>query len=152
MNTMTTIIDICIFEHATGLTLPAYATDGAAGMDLRAAIEDNIVLVPMERVLVPAGFAMALPMGYEAQIRPRSGLAHHYGVSVLNAPGTIDSDYRGEVKILLINMGTENFIITRGQRIAQMVIAPMTQAQFNLCPELRVAERDTKSFGSTGTN
>ncbi len=117
--------------HGEGMDLPAYETAGSAGMDLRAAVEDGapITLAPGARVLVPTGLILEIPEGFEAQIRPRSGLAFKNGVTCLNTPGTIDSDYRGEVKVLLINLGQENFVITRGMRIAQMVIAPVTQVR-----------------------
>ncbi len=116
--------------HAVGLPLPAYETTGSAGMDLRAAVPDDqpIVLHPGARVLAPTGLCMAIPLGFEVQIRPRSGLAAKAGVTCLNTPGTIDSDYRGEVQVILINLGAEDFVIRRGERIAQMVVAPVAQA------------------------
>lgn len=135
-----------------GLALPAYETDLAAGVDMRAATDAGgvIVLAPGERLLVPTGLAMALPAGYEAQIRPRSGLAYKHGISVVNTPGTIDADYRGEVKILLINHGQESFEINRGDRIAQMVIAPVTQARFEQVDILSETARGAGGYGSTG--
>ena len=117
-------------ENGAGLGLPAYETPGSAGADIQAAVDAPLTLAPGERGLIPAGFAMALPSGFEAQVRPRSGLAVKNGLTVLNAPGTIDSDYRGEVKVPLINLGQEPFVIERGMRIAQMVIAPAVQGDF----------------------
>jgi len=131
--------------------LPHYASLEAAGADLRACIEKPIALHPGERMLIPTGFSMELPYGWEAQIRPRSGLAFKHGITVLNAPGTIDSDYRGEVKVLLINLGNEPFIIEPGMRIAQMVIAPVQQAKFIEVEELSESHRGEGGFGSTGT-
>ena len=145
-------IEIKQLENFAELQMPAYETDLAAGVDLRAAIDANtpIVLSPGERALVATGFAMALPPGYEAQIRPRSGLAYKHGISVVNSPGTIDADYRGEVKILLINHGTESFTINRGERIAQMVVAPVTQAKFEIVDSLSQTARGAGGYGSTG--
>lgn len=137
--------------HATGLAMPSYATSGSAGADLVAAIEQDIIIDPMQRELVPTGIAIALPQGYEAQIRPRSGLALKQGITVLNTPGTIDSDYRGEIKVILINLGSEPVTITRGMRIAQMVIAPVTQATFEVVDSLDDTARAAGGFGSTGT-
>lgn len=137
-------------ENGTGLGLPAYETAGSAGADIQAAVEAPLILQPGERGLVPAGFAMALPIGFEAQVRPRSGLAVKNGLTVLNAPGTIDSDYRGEVKVPLINLGAEPFVIERGMRIAQMVIAPVVQGDFAEVSELDETERGAGGFGSTG--
>lgn len=149
---MSVSIEIKPLETFAGLELPRYETTLAAGADLRAAVlEDSpIILVPGARVLVPTGFAMALPAGYEAQIRPRSGLAYKHGVTCLNTPGTIDADYRGEVKVLLINHGTELFTIRRGERIAQMVIAPITQGTFVRVEVLSETKRGAGGFGSTG--
>ena len=134
------------------LEMPAYETDLAAGVDLRAAIaaDTPLILKPGERTLVATGFAMALPPGYEAQIRPRSGLAYKHGITVVNTPGTVDADYRGEVKILLINHGADPFTINRGERIAQMVIAPVTQAQFASVDSLSETKRGAGGYGSTG--
>lgn len=141
-------------EHFEGLQLPAYETALAAGADLRAAVptEAPMSLAPGERALVPTGFCMALPAGYEAQIRPRSGLAYKHGLTCLNTPGTIDADYRGEVKVLLINHGQESFTIMRGERIAQMVIAPITQPEFEQVDDLDDTARGAGGFGSTGVN
>ena len=140
--------------HSEGLKLPAYGTAGSAGMDLRAALEEGteIVLSPGERALVPTGLIFELPEGYEAQIRPRSGLALKNGVTCLNTPGTIDSDYRGEIKVLLINLGQEPFTITRGMRIAQTVISPAPQIAIVETTTLSETIRGTKGFGSTGHN
>lgn len=137
--------------HNADLPLPAYETTHAAGMDLPAAVDGDMILEPGRRALVPTGLAIALPEGYEAQIRPRSGLAARNGVTVLNTPGTIDADYRGEVKVILINLGDAPFTVSRGMRIAQMVIAPVTRAaivESDLLPE---TTRGTGGFGSTGT-
>lgn len=138
--------------HGVGLPLPALATRLAAGADLRAALPENapLTLVPGERALVPCGFAMALPAGFEAQVRPRSGLAVRHGITVLNAPGTIDADYRGEVMVPLINLGQEAFTLARGERIAQLVIAAVAQPLFSLEDELDETERGAGGFGSTG--
>ncbi len=135
----------------TDLAVPDYASAQAAGMDLVAANKEPITLQPSERTLVPTGIQMALPPGYEAQIRPRSGLALKHGITVLNSPGTIDADYRGEVKVLLINLSNEPFIIERGMRIAQMVVARFVQIQLNEVNELPGTERGAGGFGSTGT-
>ncbi len=139
-------------ENGEGLALPKYETEQSAGMDLMAAVEESLVLEPSERCLVPCGFAMALPPQFEAQIRPRSGLALKFGVTVLNSPGTIDADYRGEIKVLLINHGREPFEITRGMRVAQMVIAPVVQVGFSTVESLDETTRGAGGFGSTGTN
>ena len=147
-------IEIKRLEHGEGLALPAYETPEAAGMDLRAALgaDETVVLKPGQRAMVPTGLSMAMPMGYEAQIRPRSCLAAKNGVSVLNTPGTIDSDYRGELKIILINLGDEDFVITRDMRIAQMIIAPVVQAQLVETDVLSETQRGAGGFGSTGTD
>jgi dUTP pyrophosphatase len=139
--------------HGADLPLPRYETEGAAGMDLVAAIaaDEPLVLAVGASVLVPTGLAMALPQGFEAQVRPRSGLAAKNGITVLNSPGTIDSDYRGEVKVILVNLGSEAFTITRGTRIAQMVIAPVTRGLFAEVANLDETTRGTGGFGSTGT-
>lgn len=138
--------------HGEGLALPAYETALAAGADLRAAVPANepVVLKPGERAMVPTGLAIALPPGWEAQVRARSGLAAKFGVGLVNAPGTIDSDYRGEVKVILINHGTDEFVIRRGDRIAQVVIAPVFQAAFVEADALDETARGTGGFGSTG--
>lgn len=137
--------------HGTGLPLPAQQSAGAAGIDLMAALGDETVtLRPGERAIVPCGFSMALPEGFEGQVRPRSGLAAKHGVTVLNAPGTIDADYRGEIKVILINHGEQNFDIRRGERIAQLVIAPVSAVTFTLEDELDATDRSDGGFGSTG--
>ncbi len=144
-------IPITQLPHAQGLPLPHYATSGSAGMDLTAAIEVPVALAPGERALVPTGIAIALPEQYEAQVRPRSGLALKQGITTLNTPGTIDADYRGEIGVILINHGQEAVEITRGMRIAQMVIAPVTQGQWEQVDTLEATERGAGGFGSTGT-
>ncbi|HBV78889.1 dUTP diphosphatase [Alphaproteobacteria bacterium] len=136
--------------HADNLDLPSYATSGAAGLDLAAAIGQPICLKPNMRQAIPTGFAMALPAGYEAQIRPRSGLALKYGITVANAPGTIDSDYRGEIAVILVNNGTDDFTITHGMRIAQMVIAAVTIMTPVEADDLDDTARAAGGFGSTG--
>ena len=147
-------VAIQILPHGEGLKLPEYETKNSAGMDLMAAIADGekLVLTPGKRLLVPTGFAMALADGYEAQVRPRSGLAWKNGITVLNTPGTIDADYRGEVKVILVNLSQEDFAITRGMRIAQMVIAPVTQITWNKQDTLDETVRGAGGFGSTGVN
>ena len=138
--------------HGADLPLPAYETAGAAGLDLRAAIGESLTLAPGARALVPTGLAMQLPEGFEAQVRPRSGLAVKHGVTVLNAPGTIDSDYRGEVKVLLVNLGDEDFSIERGMRIAQIVFAQVARASTEERSLAQITERGAGGFGSTGTS
>ena len=145
-------IEIKRLSHAMGLPLPQYQTLGSAGMDLPAAIENTKVINPGERVLIPTGFSLALPSSIEAQIRPRSGLALKNGVTVLNAPGTIDSDYRGEISILLINHGSESFVVNRGDRIAQMVIAQVAQPRLVEVKNLSKTLRGEGGYGSTGAN
>ena len=137
-------------DHASDLALPTYASVGAAGMDLAAALNQPVCLQPGARLAVPTGFAMALPKGYEAQVRPRSGLALKHGVTIANAPGTIDSDYRGEITVILLNTGSDDFIITRGMRIAQMVIATVTRISPIEADDLEDTERGAGGFGSTG--
>ena len=138
--------------HFQGLDLPTYETTGSAGMDVRAAIpaDTPLTLAPGARDMVPTGITMAIPHGYEVQVRPRSGLAAKHGITYLNTPGTIDSDYRGEVKVILINLGDEPFVIQRGERIAQLVVAPVTQGLFEIVESLDETERGTGGFGSTG--
>ncbi|WP_428651527.1 dUTP diphosphatase [Roseibium sp.] len=147
---MTVTLELKRLDHGRDLPLPAYQSELAAGLDLLAAVGDPLVLAPGERALVPTGLAMALPAGFEAQVRPRSGLAAKHGVTVLNTPGTIDADYRGEVKVILINLGSEPFEINRGDRIAQMVIAPVLQAAITEVETLSDTERGAGGFGSTG--
>jgi len=136
--------------HAEDLPLPSYESEFAAGMDLRAAVQEPIELQPGKRKLIPTGLQMALPKGYEAQIRPRSGLAYRNGITMLNTPGTIDADYRGELKVLAVNLGTDPFVIRHGDRLAQMVIAPVIQADVREVDVLSETERGDGGFGSTG--
>ena len=145
-------VELQRLPHAGGLPLPAYQTNDAAGLDLMAAVAENepLTLAPGQYALVPTGLAMALPPGYEAQVRPRSGLAAKHGVTVLNSPGTIDADYRGEIKVILINHGQTAFVVMRGERIAQMVIAPMVQAALVPVATLSATDRGAGGFGSTG--
>ncbi len=133
-----------------GITLPAYQSEGAAGMDLAAALDKPVELAPGEFRLVPCGFAIAVPPGFEAQVRPRSGLAAKHGVTVLNAPGTIDSDYRGEVKVILINHGREPFVVTPGMRVAQMVVARVARVEWDVADALPETARGEGGFGHTG--
>ena len=137
-------------EHAVGLPLPKYETGLSAGMDLSAALEDALELGPGDRILVPTGLSIALPPGYEAQVRPRSGLAVKYGVTVINSPGTIDADYRGEIKVALINHGKEPFTIERGMRVAQMVVEKHEHIEWEVVKSLDETERGEGGFGSTG--
>jgi dUTP pyrophosphatase len=146
------VVAVRRLANGEGLPLPHYATAGAAGLDLLAAIDAELVVVPGGRALVPTGLAIALPPGYEAQVRPRSGLALRHGVTVLNAPGTIDADYRGEVAVILVNLGTEPFALRRGERIAQMVIAPVSRARLEEVAALPESARGAGGFGSTGRN
>jgi len=145
-------VELQRLPHAEGLPLPAYQTNDAAGLDLMAAVPENepLTLAPGQYALVPTGLAIALPPGYEAQVRPRSGLAAKHGVTVLNSPGTIDADYRGEIKVILINHGQTAFVVKRGERIAQMVIAPMVQAALVPVAALSATDRGAGGFGSTG--
>jgi dUTP pyrophosphatase len=139
-----------VTQSAADIPLPAYATEGSAGMDICAAVESEVVLEPGQTALIPSGFAIALPQGYEAQVRPRSGLAIKHQVGILNAPGTIDSDYRGEVKVILTNFGAKNFVVRRGDRIAQMVIARYERARWEERDELDQTGRGSGGFGHTG--
>lgn len=143
-------VSLKVLDHGKGMDLPHHATDGSAGLDLKAATEDNIVIHPMERKLVPTGISIAIPDGYEGQIRPRSGLAFKNGITVLNTPGTIDSDYRGEVKVLLINLGNEDFVVERGMRIAQLVIEKYEKIQWDVVESLDDTSRSGGGYGSTG--
>lgn len=145
-------IDVRQLPHGEGLPLPAYQTAHAAGLDLLAAVAQDapIVLAPGRHAMIPTGLMIALPPGYEAQVRPRSGLAAKHGVTVLNSPGTIDADYRGEIAVLLVNHGGEPFAVRRGERIAQMVIAPVVQAKSQIVTALPASDRGTGGFGSTG--
>jgi dUTP pyrophosphatase len=133
------------------IPLPSYATEGSAGMDVRAGMADDIVLKPGASALVPTGFAIALPGGYEAQIRPRSGLAVKHQIGIMNSPGTIDSDYRGEVKVILTNFGSEEYVVRRGDRIAQMVVAPYSRAKWEERDSLDETPRGAGGFGHTGS-
>jgi dUTP pyrophosphatase len=148
-----TALDIPLrsLPHGAGLALPAYASIRAAGLDLLAAVNEPLTLPPGRRAQVPTGIAIAIPEGFEAQVRPRSGLAARHGVTVLNSPGTIDADYRGEIAVLLINFGEEPFRIERGMRIAQLVVAPVTRVRWRQTAELPASERAAGGFGSTGT-
>lgn len=148
----TITVELQRLPHSEGLPLPAYQTAEAAGFDLTAAVADSepMTLAPGQYALVPTGLAIALPPGHEAQVRPRSGLAARHGVTVLNSPGTIDADYRGEIKVILINHGAAPFVIKRGERIAQMVIAPLVQAALVPVATLSSTDRGTGGFGSTG--
>lgn len=139
-------------DHGRGLEPPRQHSAGAAGMDLAAAVapDETVEIAPGGMAMIPTGFAMALPEGYEAQIRPRSGLAAKHGVTVLNSPGTVDADYRGEIKVMLINHGRENFVLRRGERIAQMVVAPVSAVQFVEKEALNDTERGSGGHGSTG--
>ena len=143
-------IDVAVEPHGADLPLPQYETDLAAGMDLRAALDAPVTLLPGERKLVPTGLRIALPSGYEAQVRPRSGLALRHGVTLVNTPGTTDADYRGEIKVLLINHGEEPVTLGRGDRIAQMVIAPVTRAAWRSVGRLDETSRGPGGFGHTG--
>ena len=136
--------------HGAGLPLPAYASAGGAGVDLLAAVEDPVVIEPGSRAVIPSAIAVALPPGFEAQVRPRSGLAAKHGITVLNSPGTIDADYRGEIGVILVNLGEAAFCVERGMRIAQMVVAPVTTLQWNEMQELPETARGEGGFGSTG--
>ena len=149
---MSVTLRILTLSHGEGLPLPAYQSAHAAGFDLLAAVPEDgaLMLDPSDRVLVPTGLVFELPQGYEAQVRPRSGLALKQGVAVLNSPGTIDADYRGEVKVLLINLGSERFLIQRGDRIAQAVIAPVTHVEIVAADALSDTTRGDGGFGSTG--
>jgi dUTP pyrophosphatase len=136
--------------HGDGLALPAYASAGAAGADLLAAVSSPVILAPGERTAIPSGIALALPEGFEAQVRPRSGLALEHGVTVLNAPGTVDSDYRGEIKVILVNLGRSPFVIERGMRIAQIVVARVEDVRWRVSDSLPASERGPNGFGSSG--
>jgi len=145
-------VKLMALPHGEGLPTPTYESELAAGMDLPAAVaaDEPILIAPGARELVPTGFAMAIPPGYEGQLRPRSGNAFRHGITVLNSPGTIDADYRGEIKILLVNLGDDTYIVERGQRIAQLIIAPVLQARLQLCDLLEETPRGEGGFGSTG--
>lgn len=144
------VVPIRQLPQAADLPLPSYATPGAAGLDLYAAVTEEIILAPGERRLIPTGIQLALPPGYEAQIRPRSGLALNHGVTLLNTPGTVDSDYRGEIRVILINLGEKEFSIRRGDRIAQMVIQQVTRVRWSPVADLEPTARGAGGFGHTG--
>jgi len=143
-------VSLQILPHGRDLPLPRYATADSAGVDLTAAVDAALVLPPGERAAVPTGLAMALPRGWEGQVRPRSGLALKQGLTVLNSPGTIDADYRGEIRVILINLGREPVTIARGERIAQLVIAPVSRAEWHVTTDLAPTGRGAGGFGSTG--
>jgi dUTP pyrophosphatase len=147
---MTLTVALHLLPHGRGLPLPSYATPGSAGVDLAAALDADLLLAPGERAAVPTGIAIALPEGYEAQVRPRSGLALKHGITVLNSPGTIDADYRGEIQVILANLGREAVAIRRGQRVAQLVVAPVSRVAWQETGELPDSGRGAGGFGSTG--
>ncbi len=146
-------IDVSVrrLDHAADLPLPDYATTDSAGVDLLAAVETAVVLRPGARAVIPSGIAIALPSGFEAQVRPRSGLAARHGITLLNSPGTIDADYRGEIGVILVNLGDQDFTVERGMRIAQMVIAPVSAVAWSEVDELPASRRGDGGFGSTGS-
>ena len=144
-------VEVRRLPHAQGLLLPRYLTSGAAGADVAAAVASDVALAPSERLAVPTGLLLAVPPGYEVQVRPRSGLALRHGVTVANAPGTVDSDYRGELMVILVNLGCESYVVRRGERIAQLVVAPVVRAAFRECDELPPSDRGAGGFGSTGS-
>jgi dUTP pyrophosphatase len=143
-------VSVVRLPHGADLSLPTYQPPGAAGLALLAAVDEPLTLGPLERALVPTGLAIALPEGFEAQIRPRSGLAAKHGIGIVNAPGTIDSDYRGEIKVILVNLSNQPFVVRRGERIAQMVVAPVTQVVLIEATALPETDRGAGGFGSTG--
>jgi len=147
---MTVPVQVRRLAHNQDLPLPVYATDGAAGMDLLAAVAEPVTIAPGQRVLIPTGLAIALPPGYELQIRPRSGLALRHGIVLPNSPGTIDEDYRGEIQVIVLNTGGDPFLVERGTRIAQAVLAPVVRAAWNEVTDLDVTTRNEGGFGSTG--
>ena len=147
---MTPVLQIQVLPSAEGLPLPEYETEGAAGLDLRAAVTGPVVLQPGERARIPTGLRLGIPVGYEGQVRPRSGLALRHGLTLLNTPGTLDSDYRGEIQVLLINLGAEPCTLQRGDRIAQLVVAPSARPTLQVVSQLSPTERGAGGFGSTG--
>lgn len=149
---MTRPVEVLVrrLPHSEELPLPTYATPGASGADVAAAVTEDVALKPMERRTIPTGLVVAVPPGYEVQVRPRSGLALRHGVTVANAPGTVDSDYRGELMVILINLGNETYTVKRGERIAQLVLAPVVQGTFTESEKLPPSERGSGGFGSTG--
>jgi dUTP pyrophosphatase len=148
---MTPLLQIQVLPHGEGLPLPRYETEGAAGLDLRAAVGDPIVLGPLDRRLIPTGLRVAIPLGFEGQVRARSGLAFKHGLALPNAPGTVDADYRGELQVPLVNLGREPFTIERGMRIAQLVVSPVAHATIEVVMSLDETRRSSGGFGSTGT-
>ncbi|MGE0193585.1 MAG: dUTP diphosphatase [Planctomycetota bacterium] len=150
METRAIDVPVTVLEHGLGLALPAYETEGSAGLDVRAAVREPLLVAPGERVRVPTGLAIAVPPGWECQVRPRSGWAAKHGVTCLNTPGTIDSDYRGEVQVLLVNLGQEPVRIERGDRIAQLVFAPVGRATWRVQGTLEATTRGAGGFGHTG--
>jgi len=144
-------VSVCVLPHGEGIPLPLYATEGAAGCDLHAAVGDVMTIAPGERAAVPTGLSLAIPRGYEGQVRARSGLALRHGIACVNAPGTIDADYRGEVKVALINLGAAPFVVERGARIAQLVVAPVTRVEWQQVEGLEGTARGAGGFGHTGT-
>lgn len=136
--------------HSFDLPLPTYLTDGSSGMDLYAAVDESVIVKPLQRVIIPTGITMELPEGFEAQVRPRSGLALKHGITILNSPGTIDEDYRGEIKVILINLGQEDFLIKRGDRIAQLILSKVYRADIVEVEDLNKTERNDGGFGHTG--
>ena len=146
------VLRVTRLEHGADLPLPRYETEFSAGLDLRAALEEELAVGSGERVVIPTGLRIEIPPGFEGQVRPRSGLAMKFGLTVLNAPGTIDADYRGEVKVLLVNLGQNAHVLERGDRVAQLVIAPVTRGVLEQVAELSETERGEGGFGSTGTN
>jgi dUTP pyrophosphatase len=148
---MSVTIQVVRLPHSEGLPLPAYVTEGAVGMDLLAAVTEKLVIAPGERVLVPLGLCIALPRGYELQVRPRSGLALRHGITLANSPATVDEDYRGELKLIVVNAGAEPFTVERGMRIAQAVVAPVVRAVWHETTTLPETARGSSGFGSTGT-
>lgn len=147
---MSVEVAVMRLPHGEGLALPSYASAGAAGADLLAALEVPVTLAPGERAQIPTGIALALPQGFEAQVRPRSGLAFEHGVTVLNAPGTVDADYRGEIKVILVNLGRSTFVVERGMRIAQIVVARTEAVRWRVSDALPASERGPSGFGSSG--
>ena len=145
------MIKIQINKLSNEVSIPKYETPGSSGMDLAAYVEAAIIINPGDKALIPTGFSLSIPQGYEVQIRPRSGLAAKNCITVLNAPGTIDADYRGEIKVILINLGKDKFIVKRGERVAQMVVCPVTQVKLEEVKKLSLTDRGTGGFGSTGT-
>ena len=146
-----TVVKVLVLPHGAGLDMPSYETEQAAGMDLRAAVTEPLELAPRQRKLVPTGLKIELPRDFEGQVRPRSGLAIKHGITLINSPGTIDADYRGELMVPLVNHGDQNFTIERGMRIAQMVVAPVNQVALEVVAELSDSSRGQGGFGSTGS-